>query len=706
LNVRPTSAVRAPIEESGTPIRRWTTAQGNLNMGQRRFKNVIESLGVYLPARAVSTDDILNGCRTPLRFPFERLTGIGTRRVAGEGELSIDLAKRAIEICLSRSKRGPEDIDILLSCNICRYDRTDFGYSFEPNTAVQLRHHFGCTGALAIDVANACAGLFTGISIVDTLLDLGVIRCGLVVSGDYISHLAATAQAEISGFADPRLACLTLGDAAAAVVLERSDTAGVGFAAIDLYTLGRHSDLCVARPSERTPGGAIMLTDSAAMSAIGIEHSLTHLDRTLTAAGWAISDVDHIVPHQTSRSTLRRARAALEERYGEGTRLNVVDNLTDRGNTATSTQLVAIWDGILAGRIGAGDRVAFGIAGSGLTIGTALYTFDDLPDRVRRPVSTDSLGSRRTLPRRRTGTIERRRSPGVRIRAVGLACPTEPCHADSLDLATRAAATCLAQTPYHPNDLDVLMYAGVYRDDFLLEPAIATILAGRLGCDAATDPNAGRQTLAFDLFNGGMGFLNGCYLAAEFIRAQRGTVCMVAAAEIENNRGFDKELRGIREIGSAVILEPAGDDSDGFGAFSFRYFTEHLEALTVRTAVAESGVCLAIESDPRFEDHLLACIPPAVDDLLTSECIDRDEIRALLPPLTSVNFGARLAACLDIDPDRVVHACAQAAGDLFTSSLPYGIQAVRDHGCVERGDLGLIINVAAGIQVGCALYTF
>src|SRR5262249_58555528 len=89
-----------------------------------------------------------------------------------------------------------------------------------------------------------------------------------------------------------------------------------------------------------------------------------------------------------------------------------------------------------------------------------------------------------------------------------IACPTDPFNADSLDLATRAAVTSLAQTPYHSTDIDLLMYAGVYRSDFLLEPAIATILAGRLGCDGETDREAGRRTLAFDVFNGGGGGLD------------------------------------------------------------------------------------------------------------------------------------------------------------------------------------------------------
>src|SRR5205823_5621298 len=75
---------------------------------------VIESLGVYLPPKAVTTREVLHGCRTVLRLlPFETLTGIQSRRMAGDTEFSIDLAKRAVADCLARSRYGPEDIDLL-----------------------------------------------------------------------------------------------------------------------------------------------------------------------------------------------------------------------------------------------------------------------------------------------------------------------------------------------------------------------------------------------------------------------------------------------------------------------------------------------------------------------------------------------------------------------------------------------------------------
>ena len=178
---------------------------------------VIESLAVYLPPRVVSTDEVLRGCSKRMLFPLERMTGIRTRRMAGDTEFSIDLAARAVADCLARSRHAPADIDLVVCCNISRFDGPN-RFSFEPGTAVALRERFGLVSALAFDVSNACTGVFTAINLADAWLRSGAVRRVLVVSGEYISHLTATAQREIEGFMDPRLACLTLGDAGVAMV--------------------------------------------------------------------------------------------------------------------------------------------------------------------------------------------------------------------------------------------------------------------------------------------------------------------------------------------------------------------------------------------------------------------------------------------------------------------------------------------------------
>ena len=76
-----------------------------------------------------------------------------------------------------------------------------------------MRDRCGLTNAIAFDISNACAGMFTGISVADAYLKTGLVHRAMVVSGEYITHLTETAQKEIEGPMDSRLACLTLGDA-------------------------------------------------------------------------------------------------------------------------------------------------------------------------------------------------------------------------------------------------------------------------------------------------------------------------------------------------------------------------------------------------------------------------------------------------------------------------------------------------------------
>ena len=144
---------------------------------------LIESLGVYLPPREVSTEEVVRGCRNRLRFPLERLSGISSRHVAGDTEFGIDLARQAIRRCLATSRYCPGDVDVLISTSIARCDGPPLWISFEPSTAMRLKAEFGFTRALVFDIASACSGMFAAINIVDALLRLGEIRCGMVVSG-------------------------------------------------------------------------------------------------------------------------------------------------------------------------------------------------------------------------------------------------------------------------------------------------------------------------------------------------------------------------------------------------------------------------------------------------------------------------------------------------------------------------------------------
>jgi 3-oxoacyl-[acyl-carrier-protein] synthase III len=666
---------------------------------------IIESLGVYLPPVVLTTDEVVKGCKLGLPIPLERLTGIESRRVVGEGQSSIDLAREAALACLARSKYKPADVDLLICCSISKA-KTPTVAPVEPLLAIHLRRLLGMSNALTFDIGNACAGMFTGIAIADALMKTGAVRCAMIVSGEWGSTVMRTAQLEITSLVDQRIPCLTVGDAGAAMILEPSADARVGFHEIDMYTAGRYSNLCIIKPTEQAHGGLIMVTDAIRISLTSIPRVVQHLLWLMKRRGWGLDDIGHLIPHQTSRTTLQDAARQLTALVGSDVDMDSrnVDNLAERGNTATTTHMVALEDAILDGRIQSGENVVFSITGSGITIGNALYTFDDLPDRRRRWEHQPEKPPRAALapPSRTATTVDL--PTRVRVESIGTV-PDGSTPKETLALVRAAAEACFGQSAYQPADMDLLIFAGLYRTDYIIEPAIAALIAGELGLNEdALQPTA-KKTFAFDVMNGTVGFLNACHVASSMIAAGVHKTALVVASEVENQEGDAVRSRGIVETGSAVILDGTGPSGPGFRRFGFSYYTEHLEAFTVDVTSEGGSVILHIEQDPWLEEFYLECASDAVRRFLADAGLTLANVQVLIPPQVSPLFGQALAEEIGLPPDKLV-AIAREGRDLFSSTIPYALDEVRRRGLARPGDVGLIVVVGSGIQVGCALYHF
>ncbi len=672
---------------------------------EQKRNTVMESIGVYLPARIVSTATVMAGCAHEIRIPLERLTGIKNRRVVGEDEFSIDLARKAATDCLSRSSYQPEEIDLVIACNISRRDGIGHRFAFEPSTASRLREQCGLVNALAFDISNACAGMFTGITVADAFLQTGLVRSAMVVSGEYISHLTETAQQEIEDPMDPRLACLTLGDAGAAVILERGPNNRVGFHDIDIATLSDYSKLCIAKATEGPHGGAIMLTDSVTQTAIAVRHSVPYVAAVMQRHGWRPETTDHLVMHQTSEASINDAVAAVNRVFGEGAanRDNTIYNVAERGNTASTTHFVALMDFILGNRIQSGDNVVFSITGSGQSVGAALYTFDDLPDRVRRGSSGRHSRGAPADDRKEAPATAR-----VRIDSIGIAPAGQSAPPSSVQLAADAASACLDHSSLDRTAVGLIINSGVYRDEFLSEPAVAALVAGELGINGDIDSPDGPKTLAFDVLNGAVGFLNACQVAAGMLGAGKAEHAMVVASEIENNAPESGHpMTGISQTGSAILLSRS-DGREGFGRFVFRHHPEYSGALATYTQQTDGRAWLQIVRDPHLAGIYRSCIPSAAKELLALEGLEPADIVVVIPPHLPPEELDRLAAEIGIPRARFVDLGSDDGldGDPFTSSVPYGLEQARRRGLAGPGGIALIVTVGAGVQVGCATYRF
>ena len=667
---------------------------------------IIESLGTYLPPKIVTSKEIIDNCVRPIRFPLAKLTGISNRRMAGETEFSLDIAKKAVADCFLNSKYTPDDIDLLVCGNISRCNAPGMQFTFEPNTSVQLREHFGFKNAVVLDVSNACTGLFTAAYIVDSFIKAGLARRGMVVSGEYISHLVTTAQKEIENYMDSRLACLTVADAGAALILEAAADKQVGFHEFEMYTAGRYSEACIGKVTDAEHGGAIMYTDAVLVSAVNLKQAVSHAGYIIDRSEYSRDAFEHIVVHQTSNTTINDVPREINKFFGEDVCKpdSVINNIKERGNTATTTHMIAVMDSIRNNRIQSGDNAIFGITGSGATIGTALYTFDDLPDRIRRREAGTYVPTK-VQPTTERFVPQLPATRRVRIESVGTLPLDKQVEKDTYALIKVAAESCLAASQHERREIDLLMYSGVYRDEFLCEPAVAALVEGQLDINADIETQQDKKTFALDVFNGALGTLNAIYASIGLMQAGKAANSLIVTSEVENNKRVQSNVMvGIEETGSAVLLDYSPDGKTGFGNFLFKYFTAHIDTLVTHTLLRDGKTHLHIEREEQLNAYYLRCIQETVQALLAQEHLTLSDISVIMPPQISSAFIAELIQKLEVSPDKMVD--VQAEHDLYSSSLAYAFQATRTRHQVKAGDIGLIINVGTGIQVGCATYYF
>jgi 3-oxoacyl-[acyl-carrier-protein] synthase-3 len=358
----------------------WMALEGGTDgsPGAGSYTSRFAAIGASVPQRRLSTDELMASTKYRTDIELERLTGVRERRVVGAGEDSYTLALGAARDALAHADCVAADLDMLLVSSISRHIG-GLRVQLEPPVNVALKAALGAEGAVGLDISNACAGMLTGVFILNDLIRQGRIRRGMVVSGEYISELGHNAAQEIRNVMDDQLAGLTLGDAGAAAILERAPDGAAGIEVAGFTTLSAHSRLCVAFPATIGPG-VTMHTDAREIQRVAIEDAAPLLREVLDAAGLKFDEIDYLIPHQTSARAITKAMAGFSEGFGS-TPKHVVITVDELGNTASTTHFVALRKYLGEGRFAPEDRVLLLSLASGLEVGIVIFKVDALVGR-------------------------------------------------------------------------------------------------------------------------------------------------------------------------------------------------------------------------------------------------------------------------------------------------------------------------------------
>jgi 3-oxoacyl-[acyl-carrier-protein] synthase III len=330
----------------------------------------LEALGVYVPQAVVTNQEIESKLGCPGAIEGEkiaRVTGVGQRHVCGQSSLledsdqsdengmtlAVQSARRALEL----SRHKAEDLEVVISCSVTR-TRGDRLFTFEPSFAASVKNEIGAPDAIHFDVTNACAGMLTGVAILDGLIRSGEIRCGMVVSGENASLAAETAVREVTRGYNPQFSALTTGDAGVALILEASDGAEGFFDHIELMTRAEGAELCLGMPSDRSQGMSLYTDNRAMHNEERFKIWPNMQNEFLAERGGAFSDegFDFIIHHQFGATAVELMNTLAAQEFGAEMPTNLMA-LEEYGNTASTTHFVVLDKYLRNGVLAPGSKV-------------------------------------------------------------------------------------------------------------------------------------------------------------------------------------------------------------------------------------------------------------------------------------------------------------------------------------------------------------
>jgi len=316
----------------------------------RTYSRIVGT-GSYLPARSVSNAELQTTIETSDEWIVSR-TGIESRHVAADGEMTSDLALQACQRAMAAAGVEASEVDLI----ICATTTPDM---VMPSTACLLQAKLGVTKGAAFDVQAVCTGFIYALALADKLVASGAHRCALVVGAEVFSRLLDWSD---------RRTCVLFGDGAGAVVLKPSDRPGI-------HSSHLHADGALAHILQVDGGIAngvlrgnpFVQMDGQAVYRTAVRVLAECAHEALAHNGMQVADVDWLVPHQANIRILNTAA----EKIGLPTE-KVVATVARQGNTSAASVPLALDAAVRDGRIQPGQTVLMVGVGAGMTWGSVL----------------------------------------------------------------------------------------------------------------------------------------------------------------------------------------------------------------------------------------------------------------------------------------------------------------------------------------------
>jgi 3-oxoacyl-[acyl-carrier-protein] synthase-3 len=202
----------------------------------------------------------------------------------------------------------------------------------------------------------------------------------MVISSEFITPIAETAAKEITGATDLQFGSMTVGDSAAAVILDKSSSEADCINYFEIMSCAEYAELCLGLPSDKTEGMALYTINAEMHKKDRAQlWPRLQLDYYRKNGGSIETEkFDHIIQHQVGARFIQNFNRYGTEIFNSPLPSSSPSVLEYLGNTATTSHFIVLHQFLKQGKIKKGEKVLLVPAASGVITGFLSATISKL----------------------------------------------------------------------------------------------------------------------------------------------------------------------------------------------------------------------------------------------------------------------------------------------------------------------------------------
>jgi 3-oxoacyl-[acyl-carrier-protein] synthase III len=276
--------------------------------------------------------------------------------------------------------------------------------------------------------------------------------------------------------------------------------------------------------------------------------------------------------------------------------------------------------------------------------------------------------------------------------------------------AAQAGKICLQQAGIQASEVGLLINAGVYRDENIMEPSIASLIQRELnmGLDFAPD-NPKSSTFSFDVLNGACSFLNAATIADAFLKNGSVQYALIVSGDSHPSKTQHADFPYV-VIGSAALLRFCCDETRGFTGFSY-LSDDHDKPSSMTTFgnLADFGnqgrSTVTLDFDQDHTEHYHDLSVTLINQFLAQQ--NQPKVDFLLGSDVACGFSKKVCESSDLNKQntRAVNLFTLFNGDVHTAAPIAAFNQLEKELQTQKPEQTVLFSsVGSGNASACALY--